>query len=290
MTVPRRVSVWILFLAGAFIPWKDGIRADECPFWSEDVVALGKTAYCVTDRHSLYLLPAEIPQGETLKIPVLSDLNPDNLGGTDLVNGWSVQVCLDQTGLELVDVELGGGAETAKGGNVIDYFEIDQDGEAVTSGALVDVSGGTGVRSERAFEVLRLVVKVQAGVGEEVRIDFCDGADVVPVVNSVVVGSRAMRPARIEGASYVVTKAFVRGDSDGNSVIDLADAIRILRFIVGRVGTDCHDAMDANDDGVVTVSDAVYLAMAVFDSRDFLPPHPVPGGDPTRDEMLCNRP
>jgi hypothetical protein len=50
----------------------------------------------------------------------------------------------------------------------------------------------------------------------------------------------------------------VRGDANGDGVVDVADVLATLAFARGdRTGIACPGAADANDDGTVDVGDAV---------------------------------
>ena len=53
---------------------------------------------------------------------------------------------------------------------------------------------------------------------------------------------------------------FLRGDSNGDGKLDIADAVWIVTLLFQRGGTSiCEQAADANGDGLVDVSDTAYL-------------------------------
>jgi hypothetical protein len=109
--------------------------------------------------------------------------------------------------------------------------------------------------------------------------------------------------------------SFYRGDcnmsleSDGTAV-DIADAAALVSFLFGQSGgppfetppfqPSCMDACDANDDGVVDMSDPLFIINYVFRRGPF-PPLPwgglfkdenglhltLPGVDPTDDQLGC---
>ncbi|MEE8142440.1 MAG: dockerin type I repeat-containing protein, partial [Planctomycetota bacterium] len=86
------------------------------------------------------------------------------------------------------------------------------------------------------------------------------------------------------------TATFVRGDANGDEIVNIADPIYVLEYLFadGRDPT-CFDAADGNDDGAVQISDAIYLLTFLFDEGlPPPPPFPDPGGDPTGDGLLCD--
>ena len=58
----------------------------------------------------------------------------------------------------------------------------------------------------------------------------------------------------------------VRGDSNQDGSVSLADAVYTLNalFLPGALQIECDDAADANDDGELTLSDSVYELNALF--------------------------
>ena len=94
------------------------------------------------------------------------------------------------------------------------------------------------------------------------------------------------------GGSNPLSK-FSRGDANGDGSISLADAIVSLQnvFLSQLVLFDCEDMLDANDDGVLDISDPVFLLNYLFRSG---PPLPGPfkrcGQDGESDALRCKQP
>lgn len=91
------------------------------------------------------------------------------------------------------------------------------------------------------------------------------------------------------------TGAFSRGDTNGDSAVDVSDSIFLLAalFVPGSPAFQCEDSADTNDDGNLDVSDAVYLLASLFVPGS--PPPPAPtlpqcGLDPTADGFECSTP
>ncbi len=83
-------------------------------------------------------------------------------------------------------------------------------------------------------------------------------------------------------------RVFRRGDANGDSEVDLSDAVYTLSWrFVGGDAPGCPDAADANDDGSVDLSDAVYTLGWRFLGGP-PPPDPGPndcGADSTDDDL-----
>ncbi len=80
---------------------------------------------------------------------------------------------------------------------------------------------------------------------------------------------------------------FVRGDSNGDTNIDISDAIASLGFIFSGNPAGCHDALDPNDSGNIDISDAIFLLGYIFSATsDPLAPFPSCGVDPTDTDTL----
>jgi len=97
------------------------------------------------------------------------------------------------------------------------------------------------------------------------------------------------------GAAYffelsvcVSSGAFLRGDDNGDGVIDIADPVFALAHLFGGGPVLCFDAQDTNDDGTVDIADPVYHLQFQFASGP-TPASPFPdcGSDPTEDDLWC---
>lgn len=82
---------------------------------------------------------------------------------------------------------------------------------------------------------------------------------------------------------------FIRGDSDGNGVVNLTDAVFILKGLFqGGPQPKCPDAADADDNGTVNLTDALYTLNYLFrGGPQPKAPFPTKGPDPTADALAC---
>ena len=82
---------------------------------------------------------------------------------------------------------------------------------------------------------------------------------------------------------------FIRGDVDLDATLTISDAVSFLGYAFGSAeGLACQKAADMNDDGRLTIRDAVVLLQHLFQGGAALPePAIVCGADPTVDELSC---
>ncbi len=77
---------------------------------------------------------------------------------------------------------------------------------------------------------------------------------------------------------------FIRGDANSDGVVNITDGVFVLNFLfLGRTTPPCREASDANADGDVNITDGVFLLNFLFAGG---PEPPAPfgecGTDPTR--------
>ena len=82
---------------------------------------------------------------------------------------------------------------------------------------------------------------------------------------------------------------FIRADANFEQHIDISDPITVLRTLFfGDARIRCSDGADANDDGAVDISDAIYGLYYLFRARPPpFAPFPEAGSDPTPDGLHC---
>ena len=98
----------------------------------------------------------------------------------------------------------------------------------------------------------------------------------------------------LDSATVVVRSKppeFRRGDANLEGAVDLSDAVYVLFALFrGEVELPCADAADANDDGAIDISDPIWILEWLFVDHSRPPPDPgpfFPGRDPTGDDLTC---
>ena len=139
-----------------------------------------------------------------------------------------------------------------------------------------------------------ILADVAAGVppGTRIALDLEDQVGSPPIELSFTeAGETArIRPIAIDGEILVSDeRTFVRGDANDDGVVNISDPIYHLNALfVGGAESPCQDAADANDDGQLNISDGIAILSFLFQGTNVLrPPHPDAGVDPTPDGIGC---
>ncbi|MFQ5653652.1 MAG: hypothetical protein ACE5GW_02840 [Planctomycetota bacterium] len=129
-------------------------------------------------------------------------------------------------------------------------------------------------------------------------LDLASGAVVAtlatgPLPNAVGVhGGRAWITSQGgEGVDlFALPGAFLRGDANGDRIIDIADGITILAYLFGPGSLSCEDAADSNDDGAIDLADPIGIFQFLFQPGSSPPAYPFPqvGDDLTGDALGCD--
>ena len=112
----------------------------------------------------------------------------------------------------------------------------------------------------------------------------------IAIINQVSLGPIEVAPTLDHGSIEVVSSVgvFLRGDTNADLTVDLADAVASLSFLFEGGPSVCLDAIDANDDGILDISDPIKVLVLLFSLGPPLPaPYRAPGLDPTADALSC---
>lgn len=114
-----------------------------------------------------------------------------------------------------------------------------------------------------------------------------------PTENLVVTGSaQGIFPVQEDGIIEIVDlPGFIRGNPNGDSAVNVADAIFIIQYLFTMgPAPGCADAADVNDDSGIDISDAIYIIGYLFtDGPPPASPFPGCGLDGTADTYDCQQ-
>ncbi|MEC9476954.1 MAG: hypothetical protein VX764_07960 [Planctomycetota bacterium] len=225
----------------------------------------------------------------------------------DNLQGVQLAVCYDD--LVLVDgsFTIEGTIADELGAEFVNYQidndDNDGDGRELIAGILMDALPPFENQQLPTTVEPLMIACVQAEVdggaicGDTFSIDFCDGINgngVVPINNIAVINYQSISDFTLIGATYeiVPVPAFLRGDCNTDTLVDLADAATVIATQFQGYEVGCLDACDSNDDSIINLADSVYLLNFLFLFGPTMPdPGPyVPGPDPTADDLDCALP
>jgi len=114
-----------------------------------------------------------------------------------------------------------------------------------------------------------VVLTIKAHVDDNI----IEGEYAIGVQSPLIVNTDGTKPAIQSTQSKITIEDYIKGDVDGDGVIDLADAVLIINYYVGKpVSKFVEKAADVDGDGEVDVADAVRIVNYVVGKISALAP------------------
>ena len=214
--------------------------------------------------------------------------------------GFSYSIHFDENVLQATDTDkifqTAGGTPYA-----FERFEENNDTGFVVGAAVISLTDtGAVLPPGNDVTVLEFDFHIdEAAAAGSTELEFLDGGQGTggPVTNKLIASGTDITPALassfvfVDGRINIVPDGtpFVRGDSNADRGINIADAVFSLNHLyLGGEVPACPDAADSNDDGKVDISDPVATLNYLFRGSFIIPPpFGAPGGDPTSDDLGC---
>ena len=216
-------------------------------------------------RGRLFFDPVSLPTGTaqelTVKVTANLGIREADLGieidkavliPQDLVPSDQVLTATGGVGPELWLVDLGGSAQGS-----------------VTLSMILDSTGQAGLGAGLVRDMAQLLVTVApVGQDQETFLGFTEntpGGPFVTVTGGVSIAVRHdLTPVQL-----IVPTLFVRGDVNQNGLVNVADAVVLLRRMFGiDPQGDCFATGDTDGDGDLDVSDVIHILRWLFVSGD----------------------
>ena len=108
------------------------------------------------------------------------------------------------------------------------------------------------------------------------------------VVRDLVLAATLFCGAHLPAHDQWFVEEFRRGDVNEDGLVDVTDAVMILKVLfVGDTDLWCEDKADTDDSGVLDVTDSLYLLSFVYLGGDPIPePYTLYGRDPSEDDLV----
>ncbi len=198
------------------------------------------------------------------------------------LDGWSFGLCHDPTVAAVVSAALG--SDAAAVNPVFTSIETGLTG-GVTVGSLVSfVPPFTQLLPGQGLELLVVTYQLVGAPGAISPLEPCGTLGSPPVALLQVVDGVETIPAVLSATLEILAgPMFIRGDANGDSVVNLIDAIRVLELVFGGIDPiTCQDQLDSNDDEIVNIVDVIFLLeVAVLGTSVMPSPFPACGLDAT---------
>ena len=217
------------------------------------------------------------------------------------VQALQVAASFDPEFIEVVDVDYLLGDLRHLNAELL-AFNISNNPERpyVTSGIIFDIEppyDGRTLAPGTNQRILNIIANISPLAPSQGSASFrlTNGAGEPPLENILTVNSQTVLP-RLENRGTVFfepaemrAEAFVRGDTNGNQLVNISDAVVLLGYLfLGGEPVSCLDGADSNDSGTINVADAAYILNFLFRGGAMLPPpYPNPALDPTPDALSC---
>lgn len=222
------------------------------------------------------------------------------------VEGFSFGTTFPLEHARFVEVDLEG-TITGELGPELFVVEIDDGAGGVTPGATGWATCSAIFDFERPFEgkaippgagwhLVNLVYDLlppSGSIPRSMSVPFVAGLGKPPVPVVYTVGGQDVIPEIRSGIIQLTfPPTFIRGDANDNGILSISDPIYLLNYLFrGGPIPPCGDAADANDDGEIDIADVVRIVVYLFAEGTIPPPSPPgpPGFDPTLDGLGCAR-
>jgi len=205
----------------------------------------------------------------------------DSSQGTD-VWGLSLGLCSDSSIATPISVAPGDATLAVNGGSFPNYLNFNAEPEGVSGGLAFDFTGINvlvpGVNQE--LLVVTYGVNQGATAGMTTSLEFCTNLGAPPVDLIIAeTGGVAVVPLVSAGSITAVASppaVFIRGDVNEDGIVSISDAVRLFEeLFIGIPGGVCSRTGDVNHDHQRDLGDVIFLLGAILlPTQTIDPPFP----------------
>lgn len=213
-----------------------------------------------------------------------------NTGGD--IQGFSLGICSDPAVVEPVGYMILPALQAFNGGTGPGFFAAGIHPDGFACGTALDLFGVEVLGNVMDVPLVSVQYDTFPNMLTSTPLDLCDTVGNPAVVTGVVIMGNTVTPTQVDGAiEFVDGPTFVRGDSNGDNVINIADPITTLNHLFQNGPALCLVAMDANGDGAVDIADPLAV-LQYINGQGPAPTAPFPncGVDTTGSTLECVTP
>ncbi len=216
----------------------------------------------------------------------------------DDLQGFSSAMAFDPLVLQCASASIDGTITQVAGAEFVEEV-VNNDEGFVVLGVLMDIlppyDGQVIPSTGMELEYARIYFDVSTSLtfSQQTVLSFEEDLGTPPISNVFVIENQSVEPLTVDLVIDVaVDGVFLRGDSDGNLRLDLADAIVNLVYMTSTCPECpvplCPKALDVNDNGYIDLGDAIQLLNYLYlAGPPPAQPFPDQGVDPTPDDLDC---
>ena len=169
--------------------------------------------------------------------------------------------------------EVGATALNLSLGFDADFAESNLSAEGWTLGVVYSFTGGQTLTFGSPSEIISVDYATGGSMagdetGTTVALNWTDDLGSPAVVNLMVVDGGSFAANKEDGSislNPVITVDFIRGDSNSDGIVNIADAVWIIyELFLNGPATTCPIASDSNNDGFGDLADATFIIMYRF--------------------------
>ena len=232
--------------ATLYIPYgcKAAYKAANC--WNEfkEIVEMVEVTDISQMSNVIYVDPASGRAGDNVSIKVC-------MKNANIVTSYGFELVLPQ-GMSI--------ATTSDGDfDAAVTMSTRHKGHTLTTNKLANNTYKVGVASLSSKALTGndgLVLTIKAHVADNMAV----GEYPIMIQNPLIVNTDGTKPAVQNTQSKITIEDYMKGDVDGDGVVDLADAVLVINHYVGKpVNKFITKAADVDGDGVIDLADAVRI-------------------------------
>jgi hypothetical protein len=205
------------------------------------------------------------------------------LGDAALTQGYQIGIGNDPDLLQITSTTT---LLTGPDGAAPDFDDVNFYANGVTQGIVYSFGGDWMLIFDVDTPLLEIEIQLVDGpltgasTATVTDVAFVDDLGIPLIPNLVVVGGASIFPSMVD-VSVILTPyegaLLIRGDASGDGVLDLSDGVGILDYLFNGTPSTCLDALDADDSGNISITDAVVVLCSMFCMGSPPPANPFPG-------------